>query len=114
MSRLSSAEVNARISALGLEGFSNLLGLESRRASGDKLRATCPVHGKLGCMMLQESDCGKVRFFCFNGEGEFKGDAIDLVRKVRGCGFREALTWVGNQLTDPAPVQERGKFIPKP
>lgn len=53
-------------------------------------RCACPIHGgKDRNMKLFSGERGYYCFVCHAG-----GDVIDLVRRVNGCGLREAVAWL--------------------
>lgn len=66
-----------------------LLGLELRRTGGS-YRGACPVHDGDGPNFAAYPRAGRWRCYVCDA----RGDTIELVRQVRGLGFREAIAWL--------------------
>lgn len=77
-------------------------GTEGNERTG---RARCPIHGGPNPTAFKWTQDG--RWYCYRcGVG---GDRIDLVRRVRGCGFREAVDFLAalaGVTTSPASQEE--------
>ena len=84
--------------AIDLAAIVEAAGCELRTAGPGRLRGLCPFHSEKTPSFFVLADRGRWR--CFGcGEG---GDAIDFVRRARGCSFGEALSILG--VDDPKRV----------
>jgi transcriptional regulator with XRE-family HTH domain len=81
--------------AVDLQALVESSGVELRPAGPGRLRGLCPFHAERTGSFFVFLD--RQRWNCF-GCGEH-GDAIDFIRKARGCSFREALAVLG--MDDP-------------
>jgi hypothetical protein len=87
----SAATLSQAKASVDLAALVEAAGVELRPAGPGRLRGLCPLHPEDTPSFFVFQDRG--RWHCFGcGEG---GDAIDFVRKSRGCSFREALTTLG-------------------
>ena len=81
-------------------------GVELRPAGSGRLRGLCPLHQEKTPSFFVFQDRGRWR--CF-GCGEH-GDEIDFVRRTRGCGYSEALSFLGMERPQAtAPVRREIK-----
>jgi hypothetical protein len=91
----SAATLSQAKASVDLAALVEAAGVELHPAGPGRLRGRCPLHQEKTPSFFVFQDRGRWR--CFGcGEG---GDAIDFIRKSRGCGFREALATLG--LDDP-------------
>lgn len=74
-----------------LQALIESTGIELRAAGPGRLRGLCPFHAERTPSFFVFSD--KNRFYCFGCHEH--GDAIDFVRRTRGCGYRDALCILG-------------------
>jgi hypothetical protein len=77
--------------SLDLAAIVAAAGVELRPAGPGRLKGLCPFHQERTGSFFVFQDRG--RWHCF-GCGEH-GDAIDFIRRLRGCSFREALEVLG-------------------
>lgn len=72
-------------------------GVELKSGGGGRLKGLCPLHAEKTPSFLLYPDG---RYYCFGcGEG---GDAIDLVRRLHGLSYPDALRFLG--LSGPKPT----------
>ena len=80
--------VQGSLAALGAEGVSGALGLDGKR-EGAAFMVRCPAHEERTPSCNVGVKDGRLVWHCFGcGEG---GDGLDLVGKVRGLQFFDAL-----------------------
>lgn len=87
----SAASISELKAGIDLAAIVEAEGVELRTAGAGRLRGLCPFHSERTPSFFVFRDKG--RWFCFGGCGG--GDAIDFVRRVRGCSFPEALAFLG-------------------
>ena len=99
-----------------IEQFLLARGFQLRRR-GDSLVGPCPVHGGDNPHAFVVNRTKNV-WYCFTGCGA-GGDVIDLVRRLDGIGYRDALQALGcmsnvktTTVADPNPIATERRFQP--
>lgn len=79
---------------ISIEDIANRLGMTLKKTGTDQFRALCPFHDDKNPSLLIDTNKnnGQQHYHCFScGE---HGDAIDLVKKKLGLGFKDAVEWL--------------------
>jgi hypothetical protein len=89
---------------VAIDEVAKRLGMELRQETATRAKSLCPFHDdKTPSLLIDSSrDQGRQHFHCFACGAH--GDAIDLVKKQLGLGFREAVDWL-----EPGSLAETGR-----